>query len=134
MRYTYTPFTILPLTTAHTQAGFEQPDWPDDAGALGLDEWWENDEGDHPSDGSYPPHGGAVPSWLWFFGQGKAGLDGRDGRVGDKGDKGYCGEKGIKGERGPTGFPGMVGMDGDPGENVSIVTRSVAIQMTLAII
>lgn len=86
-------------------------DWEDDA--LGNPDWWEG--GDHPPIGHGSPHQ-QLPSWLWFFVNGKQGLDGRDGRKGDMGEKGDCGYPGDKGGTitGPPGFDGEMGEPGDP--------------------
>ena len=90
-------------------------DWGAKAGPLGDPDWWEGG-------GDYPPHGGPakVPTWLWFFREGKAGLDGRDGRIGDTGEKGDCGGQGEKGEKGEKGGMGDLGDDGDMGEKVNL--------------
>ena len=100
--------------TFNTVCALADGDWGDwggwDRDPLGNPDWWEG------GDPKGPP--GKIPSWLWFFGQRKAGLDGRDGFVGDMGDKGDCGEKGVKGDRGPMGPPGMPGLQGDSGDDM----------------
>ena len=107
--------TLLSLyVTVCALADGDWGDWGDwDGGPLGNPDWWEGGPG-----GVWPPHG-KVPSWMWFFGQGKAGLDGRDGRVGDMGDKGDCGDPGEKGEKGNKGSTGPKGVTGDKGQPVS---------------
>ena len=106
------------VSAAYVEAGGDWGDWgdwPDCDGdsALGNPDCWEGDDY-HPQLGG--PHA-KLPSWMWFFANGKQGLDGRDGRKGDMGDKGDCGDEGEPGMR-VAGPPGMKGTKGEPGEDV----------------